>query len=44
MAGLLYLAGLFVYHVETTVGSIRAETVKVMERRLLKAIMKPSFC
>ena len=48
MAGLLYLPRLFVYHAETTIGSVRAETFKVMERRLLKAIMNPamiaSFC
>ena len=31
MAGLLYLPRLFVYHAETTVGSVRAETFKVME-------------
>ena len=43
MAGLLYLACLFVYHAETTVGSVRAETFKVMERRLLKAIMNPAM-
>ena len=42
MAGLLYLPRLFVYHAETTVGSVRAETFKVMERRLLKAIMNPA--
>ena len=43
MAGLLYLPRLFVYHSETTVGSVRAETFKVMERRLLKAIMNPAM-
>lgn len=43
MAGLLYLPRLFVYHAETTVGSVRAETFKVMERRLLKAIMTPAM-
>ena len=43
MAGLLYLPRLFVYHAETTVGSVRAETFKVMERRLLKAIMNPGM-
>ena len=43
MAGLLYLPRLFVYHAETTVGSVRAETFKVMERRLLKAIMNPAM-
>ena len=43
IAGLLYLPRLFVYHAETTVGSVRAETFKVMERRLLKAIMNPAM-
>ncbi len=43
MAGLLYLPRLFVYHAETTVGSVSAETFKVMERRLLKAIMNPAM-
>ncbi|MET1096121.1 MAG: protoporphyrinogen oxidase HemJ [SAR116 cluster bacterium] len=43
MVGLLYLPRLFVYHAETTVGSVRAETFKVMERRLLKAIMNPAM-
>ncbi len=43
MAGLLYLPRLFVYHAETTIGSVRAETFKVMERRLLKAIMNPAM-
>ena len=43
MAGLLYLPRLFVYHAETLVGSVRAETFKVMERRLLKAIMNPAM-
>ena len=43
MAGMFYLPRLFVYHAETTVGSVRAETFKVMERRLLKAIMTPAM-
>jgi putative membrane protein len=43
MAGLLYLPRLFVYHADTDIGSIRAETFKVMERRLLKAIMNPAM-
>jgi protoporphyrinogen IX oxidase len=42
MAGLLYLPRLFVYHAETAVGSAVDETFKVMERRLLKAIMRPA--
>ena len=43
MAGLLYLPRLFVYHAETSIGDVRAETFKVMERRLLKAIMTPAM-
>ena len=43
MAGLLYLPRLFVYHAETSIGEVRAETFKVMERRLLKAIMTPAM-
>ncbi len=43
MAGLLYLPRLFVYHSETDIGSVRSETFKVMERRLLKAIMNPAM-
>ncbi len=43
MAGLLYLPRLFVYHADTDIGSVRAETFKVMERRLLKAIMNPAI-
>ena len=43
MAGLLSLPRLFVYHAETEKGSIRSETFKIMERRLLKAIMNPAM-
>ena len=43
MAGLLYLPRLFVYHADTSIGSVQAETFKVMERRLLKAIMTPAM-
>ena len=43
MAGLLYLPRLFVYHADTLLGSVQAETFKVMERRLLKAIMTPAM-
>jgi protoporphyrinogen IX oxidase len=43
MAGLLYLPRLFVYHAGETVGSATSETFKVMERRLLKAIMNPAM-
>jgi putative membrane protein len=43
MAGLLYLPRLFVYHTETITGSELSETFKVMERRLLRAIMTPAM-
>ena len=43
MAGLLYLPRLFVYHVAAEQGSVQSETFKVMERRLLKAIMTPAM-
>lgn len=43
MAGLLYLPRLFVYHVDAAIGSVQSETFKVMERRLLKAIMTPAM-
>lgn len=43
MAGLLYLPRLFVYHVGAEIGSVQSETFKVMERRLLKAIMTPAM-
>ena len=43
MVGLLYLPRLFVYHAQTQVGSVQAETFKVMERRLLTAIMTPAM-
>jgi len=43
MAGLLYLPRLFVYHAAEPVGSSASETFKVMERRLLRAIMTPAM-
>lgn len=43
MAGLLYLPRLFVYHCEVAPGSETSEKFKVMERRLLKAIMTPAM-
>jgi putative membrane protein len=43
MAGLLYLPRLFVYHCDVAVGSDASETFKVMERRLLRAIMNPAM-
>jgi putative membrane protein len=43
MAGMLYLPRLFVYHSDAPAGSPQSETFKVMERRLLKAIMNPAM-
>ena len=43
MAGMLYLPRLFVYHADTPVGSPQSETFKVMERRLLRAIINPAM-
>ena len=43
MAGLLYLPRLFVYHSLVDVGSVRSQTFKLMERRLLKGIMNPAM-
>lgn len=43
MAGFLYLPRLFVYHCSAEVGSKQSETFKVMERRLLRAIMNPAM-
>lgn len=43
MAGLLYLPRLYVYHCKAEAGSDLAKTLKVMERRLLRAIMNPAM-
>jgi putative membrane protein len=43
MAGMLYLPRLFVYHCEAEPGSKQSETFKMMERRLLKAIINPAM-
>jgi len=43
MAGLLYLPRLFVYHADAPRGSDSSEMLKVMERRLLRAIMNPAM-
>ena len=43
MAGMLYLPRLFVYHSVTEPGSPQSETFKVMERRLLRAIINPAM-
>ena len=43
MAAMLYLPRLFVYHADAKPGSELSETLKVMERRLLRAIMTPAM-
>ena len=43
MAAILYLPRLFVYHADAERGSKASETFKLMERRLLKAIMNPAM-
>jgi putative membrane protein len=43
MAGMLYLPRLFVYHAEAGKGSAQSETFKVMESRLLRAIINPAM-
>ena len=42
MAGLFYLPRLYVYHAGLAAGSETSELFKIMERRLLKAIMRPA--
>ncbi len=42
MAGLLYLPRLFVYHCEAEIRSEFSEKLKIMERRLMKLIMRPA--
>ncbi len=42
MAGLFYLPRLFVYHTQQAVGSDGDALFKLMERRLMKAIMRPA--
>ena len=42
MAGMLYLPRLFVYHAQAPVGGELSETLKVMERRLMRAIINPA--
>ena len=43
MAGMLYVPRLMVYHCAAEVGSVQSETFKIMERRLLKAIINPAM-
>ncbi len=43
MAGMFYLPRLYVYHADATPGSELSETLKLMERRLLRAIITPAM-
>jgi putative membrane protein len=43
MAGMLYLPRLFVYHADAAPGTLLSETLKVMERRLLRYITTPAM-
>ena len=43
MAGMLYLPRLYVYHADVKLGSPQSETFKIMERRLLRAIINPAM-
>ncbi len=43
VAGMFYLPRLYVYHAQVGVGTPQAETFKVMESRLLTAIMNPAM-
>ena len=42
MAGLLYLPRLFVYHADSPIGSDKAATFEIMERRLARGILLPA--
>lgn len=43
MAGMFYLPRLYVYHAGAAKGSELSETLKIMERRLLRAIINPAM-
>ena len=43
MAGMLYLPRLYVYHAEVAPSSPESAKFKIMERRLLKAIVNPAM-
>ncbi|MDR3451038.1 MAG: protoporphyrinogen oxidase HemJ [Alphaproteobacteria bacterium] len=43
MAGMLYLPRLYVYHAGAKPGSELSETLKIMERRLLRFIINPAM-
>jgi protoporphyrinogen IX oxidase len=43
MAGIFYLPRLYVYHADAEKGSELSETLKIMERKLLRIIMNPAM-
>jgi putative membrane protein len=43
MSGIFYLPRLYVYHADAAKGSELSETLKVMERKLLRYIMNPAM-
>lgn len=43
MAGMLYLPRLYVYHATATKGGELSETLKIMERKLLRLIINPAM-
>ena len=43
MAGMLYLPRLYVYHASAQIGSELSETLKLMEKRLLRLIINPAM-
>lgn len=43
MAGMLYLPRLYVYHCDKAPGGEASEMLKIMERRLLRAIINPAM-
>lgn len=43
MAGMFYLPRLYAYHAASAVGSAESEQFKIMERRLLRAIVNPAM-
>ena len=43
MAGMFYLPRLYVYHCQVAAGSAESERFKLMERRLLRAIINPAM-
>lgn len=43
MAGLFYLPRLFVYHADPQINQHSSDMLKIMERRLLRAIMNPAM-